>query len=84
MIAFADLANAEYAPHSFYYGPGYLASLHLAAACPKNPIMEQPYFGLEGFPYGENGQVVDGEVAVPTGPGLGFDPDPDFLKTYRV
>jgi len=55
-------AGAVYAPYSFYYGPGYLASLHMAAACPNNPLMEQPYFALEAYPFGENALAEKGEV----------------------
>ena len=84
VISYAREAGAVYAPHSFYYGPGYLASLHMAAACPNNPLMEQPYFALEAYPFGENALAEKGEVTLPTGPGLGFDPDSEFLKAYRV
>ena len=82
VIEYAKESGAIYAPHSFYYGPGYLASLHLAAACPEDPLMEQPYFALEAYPYGDNALVSNGKVKVPTASGLGYDPDPDFLKEY--
>ncbi len=82
VIDYAKAVGAIYAPHSFYYGPGYLASLHMAAACPEDPLMEQPYFALEAYPYGENALVSNGLVEVPSGPGLGYDPDPEFLKEY--
>ena len=82
VIDYADSAGAIYAPHSFYYGPGYLASLHLAAACPQEPLIEHPYFALEAYPYGENALFERGGVEVPMGAGLGLDPDPEFLKQY--
>jgi L-alanine-DL-glutamate epimerase-like enolase superfamily enzyme len=28
--------------------------------------------------------VVDGKIKVPTGPGLGVDIDPDFIKMHEV
>ncbi len=84
VMALADLANTPYVPHCFYHGPGFLASLHLAAAWQGSCAVEFPYFKLEGLPYGENALVADGAVALPTGPGLGFDPDSNFVKTYTV
>lgn len=82
VIDYAKKTGAIYAPHSFYYGPGYLASLHMAATCPEDPLMEQPYFALEAYPFGENGLAKNGVIEVPNGLGLGYDPDPDFLKEY--
>jgi L-alanine-DL-glutamate epimerase-like enolase superfamily enzyme len=84
VMALADLANAPYVPHCFYHGPGFLASLHLAAAWQGDGAVEFPYFELEGLPYGDHVLPEDGIVAVPTGPGLGFDPEPEFLKAYSV
>src|SRR5207245_751101 len=38
----AAAANVTLVPHSFYYGPGLAASLHLAAATPGVPYVEFP------------------------------------------
>jgi L-alanine-DL-glutamate epimerase-like enolase superfamily enzyme len=35
-------------------------------------------------PYGFGLTRWQASLAVPTGPGLGFDPDPDFVKRYQV
>jgi L-alanine-DL-glutamate epimerase-like enolase superfamily enzyme len=84
IAALADIANAQFAPHSYYHGPGFIASLHLAAAWPGNAVVEHGYDDLEGKPYGEKVQVRDGEIAVPMNPGLGVDPEQAFLLEYRV
>ena len=84
VIAYAESVGAIYAPHSFYFGPGYLASLHLAAASARNTLIEQPYFGLEAYPYGDNVLVKRGRVETPMSAGLGYDPDPEFLREYAV
>jgi L-alanine-DL-glutamate epimerase-like enolase superfamily enzyme len=81
----ADLAGKRLAPHSPYFGPGLLATLQMASVFPHIEAVE--YFGVEletpifmgvGLP-GSNG-----EIAIPSGPGLGADPDPDVIARYRV
>ena len=39
---------------------------------------------MEANPYHELVLVEDGKAAVPTGPGLGRDPDPEVLRRYQV
>jgi L-alanine-DL-glutamate epimerase-like enolase superfamily enzyme len=82
VAALADITNAEYAPHSYYHGPGFIASLHLAAAWPGNIVVEHGYDDLERHPYGDKALVCGGEISVPMHPGLGFDPEEDFLMEY--
>jgi L-alanine-DL-glutamate epimerase-like enolase superfamily enzyme len=84
IAALADIVNVEFAPHSYYHGPGFLASLHLAAAWPGHTVVEHAYDELEQQPYGEKVRVRNGDIAVPVGPGLGFDPEPAFVIEYRV
>jgi D-galactarolactone cycloisomerase len=45
-------------------------------------MVERYHMDLEASLYGELINPVDGGFAVPTGPGLGRDPDSDVLKTY--
>lgn len=73
------------APHSPYFGPGLLATLQLAAIFPTTDWieyfsvrLEQPIFG------GIETPGSDGSIAIPTGPGLGADPDPEILKRYQL
>ena len=84
VIEYAENSGAIYTPHSFYYGPGYLATLHLVASCSHSPLVEHPYYRIEGYPYGADALTENGQVKVPTQPGLGFDPRPEFLHKYRV
>ena len=73
--------NVGFCPHSPYYGPGFLASLHLAAVG-SLPIeflygrLEAPLYDL--FP------PVNGAFTVPEGPGLGIEPNPDVVRDYCV
>jgi len=79
----ADAAGVTLMPHSPYFGPGFLATLQLTAARGQpGALVERYHMDLEATLYGELINPVKGAFAVPDGPGLGRDPDPDVLKTY--
>lgn len=84
VAALAEVAGIEMVPHCVCFGPGLLATLHLIAAQPRPIAVEYFRLGLEGRPYGKRAEPADGKFALPTAPGLGFEPDPGFLSTYRV
>jgi len=71
-------------PHSPYFGPGFLATLQLAAAMPNPGLVERFYIDPAASLYGEWINPVNGAFQVPDGPGLGLDPDPAVIKEYRV
>ena len=83
-VALAKAHSVDYVPHCFYFGPGYLASLHLAAAfAPTKPF--ELFFGdLEASPYHDAVRARRGRLAVPTGPGLGIEPDMHVIERYRL
>jgi L-alanine-DL-glutamate epimerase-like enolase superfamily enzyme len=88
--ALAHAHNLPYAPHTgFSGGVAHLASLHLAAAAPnfytyeymgtkyiQNPLRD---IFTEPFPSPDHGMI-----ALPGGPGLGMDLDPDALGKYQA
>ncbi|OFX04849.1 MAG: hypothetical protein A3D94_07905 [Alphaproteobacteria bacterium RIFCSPHIGHO2_12_FULL_66_14] len=79
----ADAAGVTLMPHSPYFGPGFLATLQLMAARGEpGGMIERYHMDLEASLYGELVTPVTGRFVVPTGPGLGCDPDPDVIKTY--
>ena len=84
VFALAAEHNVTVMPHSFYDGPGLLASVHVNAAMGKDSLVEWRYFDLESPLYGEAGMPKDGSIAVPQGPGLGMDPDAKLISRYRV
>ncbi len=47
IAALAAAANATLVPHSFYFGPGLAATLHVAASTPGVPYVEFPPGRLE-------------------------------------
>lgn len=79
----AEAAGVTLMPHSPYFGPGFLATLQLAAARGQSGAMiERYHMDVEASLYGKLIDPVDGAFAVPQGPGLGCDPDPDVIRTY--
>jgi D-galactarolactone cycloisomerase len=82
--ALAKANSVEYVPHCFYFGPGFLASLHLAAALAPKRAFEVFFGDLEGSPYHEGIRARDGKVTVPDGPGLGIEPDMMVIDKYRL
>ena len=84
VAAQAETAGVTVMPHSPYFGPGWLATLHLAASLPVTGMIERLFVTLEASLYGDLVDAVDGACRVPDQPGLGPDPDPDVLKTYGV
>ncbi len=71
-------------PHSPYFGPGLLASIHMAATFEHETMIEWSFVELGASPLGEAIAVTDGRVSVPTGPGLGRDPDAEIIDRYKV
>jgi L-alanine-DL-glutamate epimerase-like enolase superfamily enzyme len=84
VAAAADELGVRIIPHSPYYGPGYLATLHLMSVRGEGYI-EAFYMKRAACLWG--GRVdtdAEGNVAVPQGPGLGYEPDRNVMEQYRV
>lgn len=71
------------APHTPYVGPAALASVHVIAT-----LREETWFAMIDAPsvdpYGIGIARWRRSIAVPEGPGLGFDPDSAFLQRYAA
>ncbi|MGE0151616.1 MAG: mandelate racemase/muconate lactonizing enzyme family protein [Reyranellaceae bacterium] len=80
----ARTRNVALSLHTPYFGPGLLASLHLAAAYGMTNEFERPFYALEADPYGGQFLARAGASRVPKGPGLGADPDPAVIERYAV
>lgn len=76
--------HVELAPHSPYFGPGALATLHLIAALTDSARFEYFYLWPDAWLYGEQIVPLRGELRVPSAPGLGADPDPEVLRRFRA
>jgi L-alanine-DL-glutamate epimerase-like enolase superfamily enzyme len=84
VIAVAETFGVQVVPHSAYFGPGLLASIHCIAAMPAGGLVERYYCDFAANPLGDAIHPTDGRIAVPQGPGLGVDPDPHILDKLRT
>ena len=85
VVAVADELGVKLAPHSPYFGPGLLATLQLLALRDDESFVEMFHMKRAGCLWG--GRVdVDGhgDVKVPQGPGIGYEPDRDVMEKFRV
>lgn len=71
-------------PHSAYFGPGLLASIHVCAAQAREVWIERFYCDFEVTPFGDVIDPRGGRIAIPQGAGLGVDPDPAVLRGLAI
>jgi D-galactarolactone cycloisomerase len=84
VLALARSRGVTVAPHSPYFGPGLIATLHICAALPPNTQCERFYCDLDASPFGHQVVAIDGHMRVPQGPGLGIEMDYSVLERYRT
>lgn len=87
--------NLRYSPHCWGGAVGLAAALHFLSALPDYPHTDfLPHQRLLEYDVGENPlrdellttplTPIDGEVAVPEGPGLGIKLNPETVERYRI
>ena len=82
IAALAQAANLPIAPHSFYFGPGLAATLHVAATFGGPLPVEFPTGDQETPFLARPIQARDGWMEVPKGPGLGVELNPEALRRH--
>ena len=75
-------AGLTCAPHSPFFGPGYLPTVHVLAAKARDSAIERFYCDLAYDPGAGPAPFEHGWVSVPDGPGLGGDPDPSTFEKF--
>ena len=83
-LEFASKHGVRAVPHSPFLGPALVATIHLVAARPEEIWCEHRFCDLAASPVGDYVIAKDGRLAVPDGPGLGFEVDPAVVEKYRV
>jgi D-galactarolactone cycloisomerase len=85
VMALADAFGITVVPHSAYFGPGLIASIHCIAALSGGSLVERYDADFAVNPM-HDAILPDknGCLAVPQGPGLGVEPDPTVIAKLRV
>lgn len=83
-IAVAQSLGVRVMPHSPYFGPGLIATLHVIAADLPEAMCERFYLELEATPLGDAIAAPDGFMHVPQGPGLGIEVDEGIIARYAM
>jgi L-alanine-DL-glutamate epimerase-like enolase superfamily enzyme len=85
VAALADAHGVEVVPHSAYFGPGLIASIHCIAALLREGLVERYDADFAVNPL-HDAIMPDktGCIAVPQGPGLGVEPDLAVVEKLRV
>jgi len=85
VMALAEAFGVNVVPHSAYFGPGLLASIHCIAAMAEESLVERYDADFAVNPLHDAiNPNANGRIAVPQGPGLGIDPDPAVIAKLRV
>jgi L-alanine-DL-glutamate epimerase-like enolase superfamily enzyme len=84
IFALGEANGVVVVPHSPYFGPGLLASIHVCAAAAREIPIERYYCDFAESPFGEQIIPMNGDFAVPQVPGLGVDPDMRLVEKMRV
>jgi D-galactarolactone cycloisomerase len=84
VAALAEPYNVRVAPHSPYFGPGFLATAHLVASSPFADWVEHLYVNLEASVFKQPLRFEKGYFHLPQGPGLGLEIDWEVVKRYEV
>lgn len=84
VFALGETHGVRVVPHSAYFGPGLLASMHACAAQAREVWIERFYCDFAENPYGDAINPKRGRIAIPQGPGLGIDPDLVLLKKLAI
>ena len=90
-----QLHNVRFSPHVWGSAVGLAAAVHFVAALPGYPHTDHlPAPCLVEYDVGDNPlrdelltkplKPVDGRIAVPEGPGLGIELDPEAIKRFRI
>jgi L-alanine-DL-glutamate epimerase-like enolase superfamily enzyme len=85
VVALADEFGIRLMPHSPYFGPGLLATLQLLSLRDDASFVEMFYMKRAACLWRGRVEVdADGNVEVPQGPGLGYEPDRAVMEQHRV
>ena len=71
-------------PHTAYFGPGFLASLHLASTSNMEIFIERIWLDLAEEFYPGFKIAKNGVYNLPEGPGLGMEINENLISNFKV
>ena len=83
ILKYCQDSGVKVVPHSPFTGPALVATVHLIAAMGEDIPCEHRFCDLEASPIGDCVRAFNGRIAVPQGPGLGFEVDQKIIAKYR-
>lgn len=83
VLELAEATSTMTIPHCPYFGPGLLATIHLAAASELPQLLEFLYVDPDAWLIDISSLRQADRLVVPDAPGLGFEPIADTLTRYR-
>ena len=84
VIRLSEKYKTPVMPHSAYFGPGFLASLHLASQTSLETYIERYYLDIVEEFYPEFKSTSTGTYKLPNSPGLGLDFDEKIIDKFKV
>jgi D-galactarolactone cycloisomerase len=84
VMALAQAFGVQVVPHSAYFGPGLIASMHCIAAMPRESLVERYACDFDVNPLHDAIHPRQGRIVVPQGPGLGVEPDAKVIARLRL
>lgn len=84
VLKLSEKNNIKFMPHTAYFGPGFLASLHIASLTNVETFIERFWLELAEEFYPDFKFAKDGLYDLPEGNGLGFELDEKALNKYKV
>ncbi len=88
VAALCEARGKGFSPHTWTNGIGLLHNLHIACGVPNCDVLEYPYEAPGWAPDARDAMLLDpprpqdGVLAVPEGPGIGCQLDPDALARW--
>jgi D-galactarolactone cycloisomerase len=84
IIKYSENKNIPVMPHTAYFGPGFLASLHLASSTKLEVFIERFWLNLKEEFYPDFKTTRNGKYLLPSGPGLGLEFNEKIISKYSV
>ena len=84
IFALAEAWNVDVATHSFFFGPGVPATVHLSLSNMRNEWVEINAVPLEAYFIQPPYRPEKGYLSAPNKPGLGFEVDQEVVNKYKL